>query len=229
MVGGGRIPRPGEVTLSHNGVLFLDELPEFPRMVLEALRQPLEDGEINVSRINASFCFPAKFMFLAAMNPCPCGKNSDGTQNCSCSEIEIKKYHKRISGPLLDRIDINIFVPRLEYTDIVSKSKEEPSSRIKNRVEAAREIQINRLKNWGITSNSQMTHKHIKELCILTFESQKLLEQAFHKMNLSARGYDRVIKVAQTLADLENSQEITASHIAEAIQFRNDARSTAVR
>ena len=224
MVGGGRIPRPGEVTLSHNGVLFLDELPEFPRVVLEALRQPLEDGEVNISRINASFCFPAKFMFVAAMNPCPCGRSNDGTQNCSCSEIEIKRYHKRISGPLLDRIDINIFVPRLEYTDIAGKSEEEPSSQIKKRVEAARKIQTERLKNWKISSNSQMTHKHIKELCILSNESQKLLEQAFHKMNLSARGYDRVIKVAQTIADLDKSLHINATHIAEAIQFRNDAK-----
>ncbi|MDR1701451.1 MAG: YifB family Mg chelatase-like AAA ATPase [Sporomusaceae bacterium] len=222
MVGGGRIPRPGEVTLSHNGVLFLDELPEFPRLVLEALRQPLEDGEINISRINASFCFPAKIMLVAAMNPCPCGRNNDGTAKCSCTEIEIKRYHKKISGPLLDRIDLTIFVPRLEYTDITSKTQEETSASIKKRVEAARQIQINRLQTWGITANSQMSHKHIKELCLLSPDSQKLLEQAFTKMNLSARAYDRIIKVAQTIADLEAAPHIGSAHIAEAIQFRND-------
>ena len=229
MIGGGRIPRPGEVTLSHNGVLFLDELPEFPRIVLESLRQPLEDGQVTVSRVNASFCFPSRFMLIAAMNPCLCGRQNDGTNTCTCTPVEIKKYNKKISGPLLDRIDLNIFVPRLEYKEIVTSSQEESSADIKKRVEAARKIQQDRLHKWGILCNGQMTHKHIKELCNLTSDAQSLLEAAFNKMNLSARAYDRIIKVAQTIADLENSKDIDASHIAEAIQFRNDFKSSSAK
>ena len=209
--------------------MFLDELPEFPRVVLESLRQPLKDGQVTVSRVNASFCFPSKFMLVAAMNPCLCGRQNDGTDSCTCTQMEIKKYNKKISGPLLDRIDLNIFVPRLEYKEIANSSSEESSLEIKKRVEKAREIQQNRLYKGKIMCNSQMTHKHIKELCEITSDAQKLLEIAFNKMNLSARAYDRIIKVAQTIADLENSNTIESSHIAEAIQFRNDFKSASVK
>lgn len=222
MIGGGSIPRPGEVTLSHNGVLFLDELPEFPRTVLEVLRQPLEDGEVTISRVNATLSYPAKIMLIAALNPCPCGFSSDPVQECSCTPADIRRYQKRISGPLLDRLDIIIHVPRLEYNDLVKDSPQESSVTIRQRVEAARWIQEERLKSIGLYANAQMQHKHIKTLCQLMPDARNLLKQAFARMNLSARGYDRIIKVAQTIADLQQSARISAEHIAEAIQFRSD-------
>lgn len=222
MIGGGTTPRPGEVTLSHNGVLFLDELPEFPRTVLEVLRQPLEDGEVTISRVNATLSFPAKIMLICALNPCPCGFSSDPSRECTCTSSDIRRYQKKISGPLLDRLDIKIHVPRLEYGDLVKNTMQEPSAVIRTRVEAARLIQYNRLRGFDLHANAQMEHKHIKKLCKLTPDSTAILKQAFIKMNLSARGYDRIIKVAQTIADLESKEQIEANHIAEAIQFRSE-------
>lgn len=222
MIGGGSMPRPGEVTLSHNGVLFLDELPEFPRTVLEVLRQPLEDGEVTISRVNATLSYPAKIMLIAALNPCPCGFSSDPAQECSCTPADIRRYQKKISGPLLDRLDITIHVPRLEYNDLIKDIPQESSASIRQRVEAARHIQQERFKKIGLYANAQMQHKHIKTLCQLMPDAKNLLKQAFARMNLSARGYDRIIKVAQTIADLNQSAQVSAEHIAEAIQFRDD-------
>jgi magnesium chelatase family protein len=222
MVGGGRIPRPGEVTLSHNGVLFLDELAEFPRTVLEVLRQPLEDGQVTISRVNASFSYPAKLMLLTAMNPCPCGYLGDNSKACTCSISDIKRYHKKISGPLLDRIDIHVHVPRLEYSELTATIPTESSVIIRQRITAARDIQYSRLGKYNIFCNAQMNHKHVKAVCQMTQSAQTILKQAFEKMNLSARGYDRILKVARTIADLNNSEHITDIHIAEAIHFRNN-------
>ena len=222
MVGGGRIPRPGEVTLSHHGVLFLDELAEFPRVVLEALRQPLEDGQVTISRVNASFSYPAQFMLIAAMNPCPCGFLGDNRQDCSCNPNDIKRYRKRISGPLLDRMDINVHVPRLEYSEITNMVPTESSVVIGKRVAVAREVQYARLSKYNIFCNAHMGHKHIKLACQMTTGAQAILEQAFRKMNLSTRGYDRILKVARTIADLAGGEELTEIHIAEAVHFRNN-------
>lgn len=226
MIGGGRIPRPGEVTLSHYGVLFLDELPEFPRMVLEVLRQPLEDGQVTISRVNASLSYPANSILIAAMNPCPCGYLTDNSRECTCSPGEIRRYIRKISGPLLDRIDIHMNVPRLEYDDMTSNSPTESSEQIRKRVEAARQIQQLRLQKFSLFSNAQMSHKHIKITCPMNPGAQTILKQAFNKMGLSARGYDRIIKVARTIADLESSDIIHEQHIAEAIHYRNSFQET---
>ena len=224
MIGGGSIPRPGEVTLAHHGVLFLDELPEFGKSTLEVLRQPLEDREILVSRVHASLRFPSSFMLIAAMNPCPCGYYGDesGGHPCECSASEIKRYTRKISGPLLDRIDIHIRVPRVEYKELSSREKAEPSAAIRARVEAARKIQHERLKAYGIFSNAQMNHAMIQELCPLEASAQALLKMAFEKMNLSARSYDRIIKVARTIADLAGGAAIGPKEVAEAIKLRNN-------
>ncbi|AIF51800.1 YifB family Mg chelatase-like AAA ATPase [Pelosinus sp. UFO1] len=222
MVGGGRIPRPGEVTLSHHGVLFLDELAEFPRTVLEVLRQPLEDGQVTISRVNASFSYPAKLMLLTAMNPCPCGFLGDSSKGCSCSIGDINRYRKKISGPLLDRMDIHVHVPRLEYAEMTTTVPTESSAIIRQRVIEARAIQYARLKKYNLFCNAQMSHKHLKTACHMTPGAQLILKQAFEKMNLSARGYDRILKVARTIADLAKTDEITDMHIAEAIHFRNN-------
>ncbi|MGI6091449.1 MAG: YifB family Mg chelatase-like AAA ATPase [Veillonellaceae bacterium] len=221
MIGGGRIPRPGEVTLSHHGVLFLDELPEFPRMVLEVLRQPLEDGQVTISRVNASLSYPAKSILIAAMNPCPCGYLTDPIHECTCSSSDINRYVRRISGPLLDRIDIHINVPRLQYDEMTNISLVETSAQIRQRVEAARKLQHNRLEQFGIFCNAQMSHKHIKQTCSMTPGAQNLLKAAFDKMGLSARAYDRIVKVARTIADLNNIDVINEAHIGEAIHYRS--------
>ena len=225
LIGGGTIPRPGEVTLSHNGVLFLDELPEFPRTVLEVLRQPLEDGEVTISRANASLSYPAKIMLIAAMNPCPCGYLGDPGKQCSCSDGEIRRYGKKISGPLLDRIDLHVHVPRPEYSELTSRQPTENSSEIARRVEQARQIQVKRLQSSGISCNAQMGHRHIRAACQLTTEAQAILQQAFSKMSLSARSFDRIVKVARTISDLAGTEKISAAHIAEAISFRNHIQS----
>lgn len=223
MVGGGRIPKPGEVTLSHHGVLFLDELPEFSKATLEVLRQPLEDGQVTIARANATFSYPANFMLLASMNPCQCGFLYDKANRCICSEHEIRRYKKKISGPLLDRIDIHIQVPRLEYKDLTATKTAETSAAIRLRIETARSLQQERLLPYGIFCNARMGHKQIKTTCALTACAQSLLKEAFNKMNLSARSYDRIIKVGRTIADLDQAEQITELHIAEAIQLRSNA------
>lgn len=222
IIGGGSIPRPGEVTLSHNGVLFLDELPEFSKGVLEVLRQPLEDGQVTVARVNATFTFPSRMILVCAMNPCPCGWNGDKEKTCTCSPNEIKRYTRKISGPLLDRIDIHIRVPRVEYKELTTSQPAEPSAVIRQRVTAARNRQIQRLRSFHAVCNAQMSHAVLKKTCLLNLEAQKILEQAFNKMNMSARSYDRIIKVARTIADLDNQETITQQHVAEAIQLRNN-------
>lgn len=222
IIGGGTIPKPGEVTLSHNGVLFLDELPEFSKAALEALRQPLEDGEVLISRVNASLKFPSRMILVASMNPCPCGYKNDKLHECNCSDYEIKRYTHKISGPLLDRIDIQIQVPRVMYQDFVAGRKAETSVKIRERVEKARQLQLLRFKNCHIFCNAQMSHAMIKEFCCLTDEAQQMLKLVFEQMRLSARAYDRIIKVAQTIADLDGVSCIEGSHIAQAVQFRNN-------
>ncbi len=224
MIGGGSIPRPGEVTLAQHGVLFLDELPEFSKTTLEVLRQPLEDRSVTIARVNATLSFPADFILLAAMNPCPCGYfgEEDGSHSCECTPNEIKRYTRKISGPLLDRIDIHVHVPRVEYKDLSSAQRAEPSAKIRERVTSARERQFTRLKKFGIFCNAQMNHGILRETCPLDDTAQRLLEQAFRVMNLSARSYDRIIKVARTVADLGGSEKIMDIHVAEAIQLRKD-------
>lgn len=220
LIGGGNIPRPGEITLAHRGVLFLDEFPEFPRNVLEALRQPMEDGEIVISRASGSVKFPSRFTLVAAANPCPCGFFGDETRNCSCSPQSITKYQKKISGPILDRIDIHINVPAVKVEKLTQSSKSEPSKNIQSKVQRAREIQIHRFKNLPIKSNAEMSPRLMKNYCNLDQESIILLKQAITKMNLSARAFHRVVKIARTIADLEPSIKIKSEHIAEALQYR---------
>ncbi len=224
LIGGGTYPRPGEVTLAQHGVLFLDELPEFGKATLEVLRQPLEDRKVTISRVNATLTFPADFILVAAMNPCPCGNrfSEDNGHVCTCTPMEIKRYTRKISGPLLDRIDIHIRVSQVAYKDLSSRQKAENSSSIRERVTAARNRQMERLRPFGIFTNSQMNHAMLKEQCPLDNAAQSLLEMAFQKMNLSARSYDRIIKVARTIADLDGAANIDAKHIAEAVQLRND-------
>ena len=207
LIGGGQIPKPGEVSLSHNGVLFLDELPEFRKNVLEVLRQPLEEERVTISRAATSLTYPARFMLVAAMNPCPCGYYSDATKECSCTVPQIQRYRSKISGPLMDRIDIHIEVPAVKYRDLASREAGEPSREIKRRVDAARRIQLNRFKGMKIYSNAQMTNRHIKKFCQIDEASQKLLELAIDKFGLSARAYTRILKVARTIADLEGTEE----------------------
>lgn len=222
MIGGGTIPKPGEVTLSHSGVLFLDELPEFNKSTLEVLRQPLEDRQISIVRINGSYTFPAHFTLIASMNPCPCGYLLDKERPCTCTPSEIKRYAKKISGPLLDRIDIHIQVPRLNYKAMTDTKKSESSVVIRNRVEKARQIQVKRLAAYHIYCNAQMNHTLIQKTCRLTAEAHSMLKQIFNQFKISARSYDRIIKVSQTIADLDNSSDIMGRHVAESIQFKND-------
>lgn len=216
LVGGGTYPKPGEITLAHRGVLFMDEFAEFPRSVLEALRQPLEDGIITVSRAQGSLQFPAKFILVAAQNPCHCGYLGDPVKSCICTPSQILRYQKRVSGPLLDRIDIHVEVPRLKYEKLASEIVAEESAKIRERVEKARNIQQKRLKK----TNSEMSPKEIKEFCQLDEKSKDLLRAAVNQLNLSARQYTRVIKVARTIADLAGVKNITSGHIAEALLYR---------
>lgn len=221
LIGGGRIPKPGEISLAHNGVLFLDELPEFNKNTLEVLRGPLEDKIVTISRVNASLTYPCNFMFVASMNPCPCGFFGSKEKECTCSPQAISKYIGRISGPLLDRIDIQIEVTPVKYQNLDSTEHVETSGEIKNRVNQARRIQQKRYASDNIYSNSQLTPKLIEKYCKLNKEGKHLLELAFHKMGLSARAYGRILKVARTIADLEDTDQIASSHVAEAIQYRN--------
>jgi magnesium chelatase family protein len=220
LIGGGQIPKPGEVSLSHNGVLFLDELPEFKKNVLEVMRQPLEEEKVTISRAATSLTYPARFMLMAAMNPCPCGYYADPSNECSCTVPQIHRYRSKISGPLMDRIDIHIEVPAVKYRDLASREAGEPSREIKRRVDNARKIQLNRFKGMKIYCNAQMTNRHIKKFCEIDEASQKLLEMAIDKFGLSARAYTRILKVARTIADLEAQVNIQPAHLSEAIQYR---------
>jgi magnesium chelatase family protein len=220
LIGGGQIPKPGEVSLSHNGVLFLDELPEFKKNVLEVLRQPLEEERVTISRAATSLTYPARFMLVAAMNPCPCGYYSDPNNECTCTVPQIQRYRSKISGPLMDRIDIHIEVPAVKYRDLASRDAGEPSSEIKKRVDRARKIQLERFKGMKIYSNAQMTNRHIKKYCQIDEASQRLLEMAIDRFGLSARAYTRILKVARTIADLEGQEHIQAVHLSESIQYR---------
>ena len=222
LIGGGTIPRPGEVSYAHHGVLFLDELPEFKKNVLEVLRQPLEDYKVTVSRSKMSLEFPANFMLAAAMNPCPCGFFTDPNKECSCNTMQIQKYMAKISGPLLDRIDIHIEVPAVKFKDLASVSTGEKSFDIRNRVIKAREIQIQRFQDIkNVHKNADMNSRDLRKYCKLDSSSEELLKMAMTRLGLSARAFDRIIKVSRTIADLENSQNISAQHISEAIQYRS--------
>lgn len=221
LVGGGRIPKPGEISLAHFGVLFLDELPEFNKNTLEVMRGPLEDGIVTISRINATLTYPCDFMFVASMNPCPCGYYGSKDKECNCSSQAISKYIGKISGPLLDRIDIQIEVTPVKYKKLDSEEKLETSKEIKQRVNKARQIQRDRYKQEKIYSNSQLTPKLIEKYCKLDKKGKIILQTAFEKLGLSARAYGRILKVARTIADLDIKEDIEEKHIAEAIQYRS--------
>jgi magnesium chelatase family protein len=221
LVGGGTIPRPGEVSLAHNGILFLDELPEFHRHVLDVLRQPLEDGEVTISRASMSLTFPASFMLAAAMNPCQCGFFSDPLHECTCTPPLIQRYLARISGPLLDRIDLHINVPAVKYKELAQDERSEESAAIRARIIAARDRQFRRLEPFGLFCNAQMTPRTLRRFCKLDSECEKQMENAITRLGLSARAYDRILRVSLTMADLEDSDKIQARHVAEAIQYRS--------
>src|SRR5215469_5015652 len=223
LIGGGAVPRPGEVSLAHNGVLFLDELPEFPRNVLEVMRQPLEDATVSIARASMSLTFPARFMLAAAMNPCPCGYWGSGQRQCQCTGPMIQRYVSKISGPMMDRIDIHIDVPAVNYKELRgSDSKSESSAQIRERVLRAREVQLNRFAAGGerIYANAQMAPRQIRAYCELGSDSERMLERAMQQQGLSARAHDRILKVARTIADMAGSPHIESKHIAEAIQYR---------
>ncbi|MDD5613658.1 MAG: YifB family Mg chelatase-like AAA ATPase, partial [Candidatus Omnitrophica bacterium] len=216
LIGGGTYPKPGEVSLSHKGVLYLDELPEFKRNALEALRQPLEDGQVTVARAQRSIRFPSEFMLVASMNPCPCGYYGSNTTQCNCSPYKIQSYLQKISGPLLDRIDIQIRVPAVKYKELSEEALSEPSTEIRKRIEKTRKIQMKRVKKF----NSRLATREIKKFCSLGSEPSTLLKMAIEELRLSARAYDKILKVARTIADLDSSQEINNQHISEAISYR---------
>jgi len=220
LIGGGVVPKPGEVSLAHNGVLFLDELPEYKKHVLEVLRQPLEDRHVTIARANATITYPASIMLVAAMNPCPCGYYADPKHDCRCRPEQIKNYRSKISGPLMDRIDLHIEVPNVAYKDLVGEVHAESSENIRRRVTAARAIQSDRFKRTKIFCNAQMENRHLQSYCVLDQDCVDLLEAAVDKLGLSARAYKRILKIARTIADLEQSAAIGAIHIGEAIQYR---------
>lgn len=219
--GGGVIPHPGEISLAHNGVLFLDELPEFSRAAMEILRQPVEDGKVTISRVNATLTYPCKIMLIAAMNPCPCGYFGHPTRKCICSPQRVSQYLTKVSGPLLDRLDLHIEAMPIEYDQISSSEKSESSAEIKKRVNSARAIQTERFRNTDITCNAGLSAAKIQEDCPLSDGAKTMLKDAFERMGLSARAYDRIIKVSRTIADLERAEVISEEHIAEAIQYRS--------
>ena len=216
------MPRPGEVSLAHHGVLFLDELPEFDRSVLEVLRQPLEDQKVTISRAEMSFTFPASFMLAAAINPCPCGFWNDPTRECRCTPLQIQRYVGRISGPLLDRIDIHVDVPAVRFKELSNEgARAESSEEIRARVIRARERQSARFAGEGIFANAQMSSRHIRRFCRLEAEGERLLESAMTRLGLSARAYDRILKVSRTIADLDAAAEVRPAHVAEAVGYRS--------
>ncbi len=219
--GGGAVPKPGEVSLAHNGVLFLDEFPEFRKDAIEILRQPLEDGVITVSRVNATVRYPCNVMMIVSKNPCKCGYYGDPNHECTCTASQIHQYNSKISGPVMDRIDLHIRVNPVEYSDLENPTPAESSADIKKRVDKARKLQLERFCGEGIYSNSQMQTKHIRKYCVLGDEENALLKRSFEKLGLSARAYDRILKVARTIADLDGSENIQKKHIAEAISYRS--------
>ena len=221
LLGGSSHPSPGEVSLAHNGILFLDELPEFRRSTLEVLRQPLEDGQVTISRAAGKFTFPSRFSLVAAMNPCPCGYLGDPARECRCSPNQIEKYRQRISGPLLDRIDLHVDVPAVDYKELRAESGGETSMVIRERVEEARQVQLARfISHPGVLCNADMGNRLVTEFCRLDHQSERTLEQAMNSLNFSARAYDRILKVSRTLADLEGSRDVREVHVMEAIQYR---------
>lgn len=220
LVGGGKTPTPGEISLAHRGVLFLDEFYEFPRALLESLRQPLEDGSITVSRIHGSFTFPAKFILLASCNPCPCGYLTDPQKECLCTHQQIFKYRKKVSGPLRDRIDLFVEVPRLAVDEITQSAQEEDSGQIRMRVENARKMQLDRYKQYKFLYNSELSSRYLSTFCHLDTEAMKIMEQAIQKLYLSGRTYTRLLKIARTIADLDESDTIKSHHLAETLQYR---------
>jgi magnesium chelatase family protein len=220
LIGGGAIPRPGEVSLAHHGVLFLDELPEFERNVLEVLRQPLEDHKVTISRAAMSLTFPSSFMLVAAMNPCPCGFFNDPTRECKCTPPQIQRYISKISGPLLDRIDIHVDVPAVKVRELSEQEASEDSAQMRERVNRARSLQLERFAGEKIYCNAQMTPRLIRKHCQLQPSAQQMLERAINKWGLSARAYDRILKVSRTLADLEATEQVVEKHISEAVQYR---------
>ncbi len=220
LVGGGNIPHPGEISLAHRGVLFMDEFPEFSRQVLESLRQPMEDGFVTISRASGSYKFPSRFTLVAAANPCPCGYLGDETKNSVCAPASITRYQKKISGPILDRIDIHITVPAVKVSDLTKTNQSEASKFIKERVERARGFQAKRFKNSPVMANSEMSSRQLKELANLDKDAILLLKQAIAKLNLSARSFNKVVKISRTIADLAESPKINSNHVAEALQYR---------
>lgn len=219
--GGGAVPKPGEISLSHNGVLFLDELPEFTRASMEVLRQPIEDGKVTISRANASLTYPCSTMVVCAMNPCPCGYRGHPNKNCTCSDVSAKRYLNKVSGPLLDRMDIHIEVPPVDFESLSGKAQSECSADIKKRVNAARKIQLERLKGTGINCNAKMTPEQTRKFCKLDEKTMKFLEDVFNKLDFSARAYDKILRIARTAADLEGSENIGIPHVALAVQYRS--------
>jgi magnesium chelatase family protein len=221
LIGGGHMPRPGEVSLAHNGVLFLDELPEFRKNVLEVLRQPMEDGDVTIARALTSITYPARFMLVAAMNPCPCGYFSDPNHECACTYTRIHRYRSKVSGPLMDRIDIHVEVPAVRYKELASIDQSETSETISGRVNWARAAQSERLRRTKIHCNAQMNNRQIKKYCPVGGDSHSLLEMAVDKLGLSARAFNRILKIARTIADLEQATDIAVHHVSEAIQYRS--------
>ena len=227
LIGGGQFPKPGEVSLAHNGVLFLDEMPEFRKNVLEVLRQPMEDGKVTIARAATSITYPARFMAVAAMNPCPCGFYGDYKRQCQCTHLQIQRYRTKVSGPLLDRLDIHVEVPAVQYQDLAQESSGQSSETIRQRVNVARILQQQRFRRYKIFCNAQMPPRLLKEFCRLGENSHRLLETAIDRLGLSARAHNRILKIARTIADIEGLDQISSAHIAEAIQYRSLDRSLA--
>lgn len=219
--GGGAVPKPGEISLAHNGVLFLDELPEFSRSAMEVLRQPIEDGKVTISRVSGTLTYPCQIMLIAAMNPCPCGYFGHPTRKCICGEKSVSRYLSRVSGPLLDRLDIHVEVPPVEFSELSSEETSESSASIKQRVNKARQIQGQRYKGTDVKNNAGLTSALLREACVMDEGAKKILSIAFEKMGLSARAYDRILKVSRTIADLEGTKIINAGHVSEAVQYRS--------